>query len=273
MYNMDKLHSWQDRVNVLNMFTVKMLRSDYSENDMYTLVKSGVRSYEKMIERQESGVCPLYRPKGYERVQRWKNKILKRTSWSNAESTLFIPYGYGLKRVAECGIEKAGESVKVVERGGVTVKSLLQKSDPFREAECEDNGCPVCTIKEGGQRECVRGGCKIPNVGYVVTCIKCQEEGRTRVYEGESSRCLRIRAAEHLRDVANKNSNSGLYRHVRDEHNEVRPRMRFQVRRVFRDPLTRQVEEGVRISLSPEDQLVNTKNEWAPPALGRVRVE
>ena len=109
-------------------------------------------------------------------------------------------------------------------------------------------------------------------MGYVVTCLDCQEGGKEARYEGESSRAFRIRVAEHLRDVRLKNENSGIYRHARDQHAGECPNLRFQVRKCFRDPLTRQVNEGVRISLADDDNLMNTKQEWVPPVVNRVLV-
>ena len=198
---------------------------------------------------------------------------MKKSTWSGASSVLFIPFSKRLKEAVIEGVRRSGEKIKVVEQGGRSLKSILQKSDPFRETECTDPKCPVCTVKEGGQEKCIKGSCTVSNIGYVVTCLDCQEAGLNRVYEGESARCLRERAEEHLRDVRAKKTTSGLYRHTRDEHAGICPTFRFQVRKIFEDPLTRQVEEGVRIEGVPDDHLMNTKQEWAPPVLARIRIE
>ena len=42
---------------------------------------------------------------------------------------------------------------------------------------------------------------------------------------------------------------------------------------MFDDAVTRQLDEGVRIEGVPEENLLNTKNEWVPPIVGRVRIE
>lgn len=272
MYNMDGGHSWAERVEVLNRFCVKLLTSGYSNMDIYSLIKSGVGAWEKMIERNKEGICPLYRSREYKESMRWRNKIMKKSNWSRSDSVMFIPLSSKLREVATESIAKSGERIKVVERGGVSLKCLLQKSDPFSEPNCSDNGCPVCRVTVGGQKNCQKGGCTTSNVGYVVTCLDCQEGGKEARYEGESSRAFRIRVAEHLRDVRLKNENSGIYRHARDQHAGECPNLRFQVRKCFRDPLTRQVNEGVRISLADDDNLMNTKQEWVPPVVNRVLV-
>ena len=159
MYNTDSLHTWQERVDILNRFCVKMLQSGYGQYNIYTLIKSGVGAYEKMVERAETGVCPLYRDKEYKAEQRWRDRIMKRSTWSGASSVLFIPFSRRLKEAVVEGVRRSGEKIKVVEQGGTSLKSILQKSDPFRETECTDPKCPVCTVKEGGQERCIKGSC------------------------------------------------------------------------------------------------------------------
>ena len=100
--------------------------------------------------------------------------------------------------------------------------------------------------------------------------MTCQNNGIEKVYEGESGRALKVRAQEHLRDIKAKKDSSGLYRHVRDDHQGVIPEIRFQVRKQFVDPALRQIEEGARIEESNWDSLLNTKQEWVPPTLGRM---
>ena len=111
------------------------------------------------------------------------------------------------------------------------------------------------------------------NVGYVGTCVSCQEMGLDRRYQGETARSLKQRSGEHMRSIAKKDESNGLYKHVKDCHDGQLPKIRFQVRQTFSDAVTRQIDEGARIEGTPEEALLNTKNEWAPPVLGRVRTE
>ena len=94
-------------------------------------------------------------------------------------------------------------------------------------------------------------------IGYVSTCVTCQGVGLDRRYEGEIARTLKQRSREHLREVARKDENNGLYKHVKDCHPDKPPTFRFQVRQVF--------SEGVRIEGVPEETLLNTKNDTAVP--------
>ena len=40
-------------------------------------------------------------------------------------------------------IERQGFKIKVVEKAGIAIKSLLQKSNPFKTRQCERDDCPV----------------------------------------------------------------------------------------------------------------------------------
>ena len=105
--------------------------------------------------------------------------------------------------------------------------------------------------------------------------MSCQELGLNRVYEGESGRAAKARAIEHQSAMRRRQPTSALYQHIQTAHSgdENQPRFKFQVRQRFKDALTRQVEEGVRIEETEEEVLLNNKQEWVPPALGRVRLE
>ena len=111
------------------------------------------------------------------------------------------------------------------------------------------------------------------NVGYVITCIDCQNRGLDRRYEGETGGEARRRAVQHQQDLRAKKMTSGLYRHAVEEHGGVVPEFRFQVRQRFEDAMTRQIEESSRIEGEEEEKLLNTRQEWQPPLLSRVVVD
>ena len=137
---------------------------------------------------------------------------------------------------------------------------------------CSDLGCPVCSVRHGGQKGCLKGNCQANNIGYVATCVTCQEAGKTVVYEGESGRNLKQRSLEHWRDIRSCRPTSGLYCHIRDHHGGSIPVIRFQVRQRFCDALSRQLDEGARIEETDDEQLMNTRDEWVPPVLSRMSV-
>ena len=101
------------------------------------------------------------------------------------------------------------------------------------------------------------------------------ERGQVRVYEGESSRSARIRGAEHLADFEKRRPNSILWKHKQKEHGEEEMKVKMKIIKKFRDPLTRQANEAVRIAQRSKNQgeLLNSKSEFNHPPVNRIVVE
>ena len=63
----------------------------YSAKSRLKVIQDGTRAYEKQLLRERSGVCPIYRPKGYQKEIRRAKKRLKKVSWYPPHhSVLFI---------------------------------------------------------------------------------------------------------------------------------------------------------------------------------------
>ena len=257
---------------MISTLVMKMWRSGYNEEDIICFVRGGVGRFEKLEERVARGERPRYRDRKFKEDERWRKKISDRLGWSKSKSVLFLPLSNKLKEVAQESISRHREDIKIVERGGRTLKSWLQRSDPCRNSLCKDLTCWICTVEEGGQKNCIKGGCHLKNVGYVITCLDCQLAGIDRRYEGESKREARVRAMEHMNGLRLRQPTSSLYKHAVEEHGGIIPNFRFQVRSTFDDPLYRQLEEGARIEESEEECLINTKSEWVPPLLSRMTI-
>ena len=95
----------------------------------------------------------------------------------------------------------------------------------------------------------------------------------TRVYEGETGRSARIRGLEHLRDFEKKNKNSALVKHAKSEHRNEGVKFKMEITGKFKDALSRQANEAVRIYNRSSAQLLNSKAEFNHPPLARVVVE
>ena len=123
--------------------------------------------------------------------------------------------------------------------------------------------------------ENLKFSCNSNNVGYKLECETCLERGQKRVYEGESSRSARVRGAEHLADYTKKRHNSVIWKHKQKEHLEEQMSIRMENTQKFKDPLTRQANEAVRIKNRNQnkDELQNSKSEFNHPPLSRVVVE
>ena len=110
-------------------------------------------------------------------------------------------------------------------------------------------------------------------MGYRWRCLKCQVEDKVQVYEGESGRSARIRGAEHLKDLEKKRQKSVLYKHLQNAHNGEEAKFKMEITQKFKDALTRQANEAVRIYSRPSHELLNSKAEFNHPPLARVVLE
>ena len=54
----------------------------------------------------------------------------------------------------------------MVEKAGVAIERLLQRSDPFKPRKCAREDCPVC-------REDRKGPCDRQSVTYGIKCAEC----------------------------------------------------------------------------------------------------
>ena len=115
--------------------------------------------------------------------------------------------------------------------------------------------------------------CNTNNVGYRWHCLICRQENKTKVYEGESSRSARIRGLEHLSELEKKKEKSVLYKHILSQHPNGEVKFQMEITQKFRDALTRQANEAVRIYSRPDDELLNSKSEFNHPPMARVVVQ
>ena len=93
------------------------------------------------------------------------------------------------------------------------------------------------------------------------------------MYEGETGRSARLRGAEHLKDFEKKREKSVLYKHKVSDHPHEEVKFKMEITQKFKDALTRQANEAVRIYSRPGHETLNSKSEFNHPPLARVVVE
>ena len=64
---------------------------------------------------------------------------------------------------------RSGLNIRIVEKGGRNIKSILQRSDVKPEKSCNDPTCVVCLTSNTGR-------CREENSGYVISCVVCKEK-------------------------------------------------------------------------------------------------
>ena len=85
--------------------------------------------------------------------------------------------------------EEGGISIKIVEKAGIKIGSLLPGLK-----ENEDCGRGDCFIHSSGGK----GNCDRESVVYRGQCVTCRNMGRESLYVGESSRSGYVRGKQHM---------------------------------------------------------------------------
>ena len=158
------------------------------------------------------------------------------------------------------------------------IKDMLETKNPFKSkgSKCAQVTCPLCTSSQfvEGNPEDNQLPCNTNNVGYRWRCLKCKEMDIVKVYEGESGRSARVRGLEHVKQLENKSKDSPLFKHIQKEHShDTGVKFKMEITSKFKDALSRQANEAVRINNRLSYQLLNSKSEFNHPPLARVVVE
>ena len=233
-----------------------------------------VDAYNKLLDAEQRGERPLYRPRSWNMLEREKQRKAKKLSWykkGGEEALMIIPKTpeSQLLKMYQREVKQSGLPIYIIEKGGVQLKRQLQKSNPFRMESCDRVDCMICST--GG-----RGSCKSNGVNYSITCEECESSPHEKVYIGETARTPYLRGREHMEDLNNKRERSVLWRHCREFHQGeiLRRKFRMDVIGVYtNDAMLRQVGEATRIQRTPAQHLMNDKAEWNYVRLPRVTVE
>ena len=150
--------------------------------------------------------------------------------------------------------------------------SVLCKPSP-RETNCTDPECCVCASDGNKGLECrktSRWG-----IGYEIQCLECDENGKKSLYHGETSRTHYTRIKENLHQSrVTCNENKPLLKHSIIHHPGKQVKFKIAKTGSFQDPLSRQINEGVRINNSTSDPgfLINSKAEFHQGQVPRVMI-
>ena len=177
------------------------------------------------------------------------------------ESIMFVQPTKGsmLKKQVEKAAKENRLKIKVVEKAGLTVKNVLQRSNPFERTNCGRIDCPLCP--RGILGICRERGC--------VYEVKCKEDGR--VYPGQTGRSMYERIGEEIRAWRNRLESSPLARHSELYHGgrefDIEVRV---VHRCFGKASRRLISEAVTIDEVDDENTMNSKKEWTYVSLSKV---
>ena len=149
--------------------------------------------------------------------------------------------------------------MKVVEKVGMTVKRMIQKSSPFEKLKCGREDCVVCESNEN--INCRTRGC--------VYELKCKDH--INKYDGQTGRSLYERTKEEVRDWDNEVEKNPLWKHSQQFHQGEKFDIDVKVRsRCFGKPARRMISEAVMIDGLKEEETMNSKKEWSYIKLKKI---
>ena len=292
---------WEEKAKNMTVFMARMANSGYSHKFRLQVLKNSLRAFEKILEREARGERPLHRADIHDKPQRKKDKIWRKHTWfrrGGYVTTLYVPPTPGsvlAKKMQESVVrDSSGDKiqVRVVERKGPTILSILQKSDPTPKRPCSKEDCFPCTSGNIGK-------CRLPSVLYRLRCETCcdtiqqdpahppgtapgpgpdQGQGHQNprvpppTYVGETGRVMYIRGKEHLSALQRKDPHSALWKHSAHIHGGTADSKSFSMKILtrHRDPLSRLIAEGVRINHLDPSSILNSKSEFRQPKVSRV---
>ena len=263
------------------------------------------------LEKDDPRYQPLYVGWSWKRNERKKEKIMKKNKWfrpgtedgtdrhvqpsgrkgnprggnmenAQVESVIFAPSTRGgvltrkLREREEELSRMTGFGIKFQEAGGTKMINMFN-TNLGGGLHCGRKPCPPCDSNEEGKRD----DCRARNLVYESVCTMCnptsrKEEGdrnRKGIYIGETSRSIHERSKEHHKDAEDFSEKSHQVKHWMNSHPEegTQPQFRIRIIRRYRDCLSRQVGEALRIFFS-KDELLNSKSEYVQNNISRVVV-
>ena len=167
------------------------------------------------------------------------------------EATMFVPHtpGEELRKRLQAKEDELSKMfgrprVKIIERVGTSLESILCSKNPWSQEMCGRKDCHVC--KEGSKS---LGQCRKEGVIYSLTCQVCARKGVRKKYWGETGRSSYERCKEHWDLWRNRKESSCIWKHSMEEHGGglKEEDVLVKVEEQSRTTLSRQVGEGVRI--------------------------
>ena len=115
-----------------------------------------------------------------------------------------------------------------MEKAGRSVNSMLQRSDPSKSRTC---GWTLCFVYETEKKElCDKNG-----VNNIITSLACENSGTTGEYIGEISKNAYTRGKQHQDEYRKQSSESVLWRHCQERHNNEREEFTMHVTGQYRN--------------------------------------
>ena len=245
---------WDEYQLHLQDFVKRMCFSGYDHQMRVKVLKKILEKWDVKLKKYE-GTKKMYRSRNEQYDERREAKNKKKTSWYDREKyegVIFVDVSENSEVMKEVrrAVKKNKLKIKVVEKMQSTLKTELQRSDPFKNQGCRRNNCVICTLELGRNVNCRTRGCV-----YQIECTDCN-----RKYRGQTGRSISERFNEHYKDLLNKTEKSVLYQHTNKYHNGGDFNMEVTIiSKCFGDPTTRMITEAVMIDELSDAETLNSK--------------
>ena len=281
LHNTSKSVTTGEKADLLSDFMGELKISGYSECERKNILESAVNTHVKLMHKEARGLRPYYRSKFDAKGVNKKSSQYKR-NWFRGNDNMYKTVMFvdatpndelikALRRTEEKFMIDQDHRIKFVSKSGTKLINLFQKRDPFQR-NCDLSDCAPCAALKDDPSKL--SDCKVNNVCYSSVCTNCDEEGKRRVYHGETARNLHIRSREHMQLLRNKSEQSFMYKHVMKEHagDVANVKFKFQVEKKFKKPLQRQLFEAKCIDRTPALENLNSKDEFNGQTLKTLEV-
>ena len=269
----------------LNCYMIRLKDAGYSSQFREMVVTRAKAIYRAQVENDQKGIKPLYRSRSQILADKQKKGKTNYNWWNKGsikfQALMFVPPTPGgelmarlQKREAELNCN-AGMRIKFIEQAGTKLKNRLVRADPFPSKECHKSLCPICKTtpySKVDRKGIFWTNCTTKNVGYRIICQNCAANQKISSYEGETGRPIRVRLIEHLNGLRKQDPGNALFKHDSIHHPHANSDWKFEIVGVFKNALTRQANEAVRISSIAPESLVNLKSEFHHPPVNRIKV-
>ena len=274
-----------------------MAEAGHTESFSAMVMSRVVAKYSKTLENHTSGKKVMYRDRvtrqaeieargGKATKSNWFRKVGGTTTHTVSTTHAGKLASMVKEGLARC-IPPGRTCTKVFEGGGRSVRSVLGNSNPFRRAMCGRPDCPLAD-NQGGCKEM----CYQENIGYVGKCTRCEADQLAQgvneddmvanEYDGESGRTLYTRSNQHYEDYSTHvvgsrrhEVSSWMWDHTSEAHGGVisenhKEDYTFRLVGQFRDCLSRQLEEAIRIdSVEQSGHRLGERNKKKVKSLNR----
>ena len=134
---------WELMMEEMTDLAARLRDSGYDEVYRGEIIRDAVVGYERQVEASDKGEKPLYRPREWKIVERQREKQIKKSAWfRTSDSVAFLPATPGselageMRRVFEEEWRRVSMNIRVMERGGLSIKHELFKTGLKADEPC-----------------------------------------------------------------------------------------------------------------------------------------